>query len=400
MEEEKDFFKNFIYGVEDYTNIFENISDMVSDEFIISGSDTNINIWNYNTGLLTNVIKNERIIEDIFTCTENNLFFVIEHTGKRISLEFGRGRINMLCYNIKIYDIDTYSMVHNFSLDSENVVEIVISPDLKYFAKITFNVITIIKVQDKTTVCTIRLDVESQIVACFSYDSKTFLYSQIINNNNIILNSLNIDTFERGEINTTVIVSTLNNLQKILITRNKIILQLNLRIEILDLEGILLRSFFYDDITYSGYNTTINISPNDKQIVYGFQDERSDKYSIRLINLIDYSSTYILDSNPTSIKKIIFINNDILASSSQDKTIKIWDKNGILLKTLTNDTYVQTLSYLRISSYIDTLLLSSIKAEAAEDHGINKLRRKYKKLRSKKKSKNKNKSRTKRKKSK
>ena len=42
----------------------------------------------------------------------------------------------MLCHNMKIYDVETGLMTYNFSLDSENIIKIIVSPDLKYFAKI------------------------------------------------------------------------------------------------------------------------------------------------------------------------------------------------------------------------------------------------------------------------
>ena len=80
--------------------------------------------------------------------------------------------------------------------------------------------------------------------------------------------------------------------------------------------------------------SSIKISPNQEKIVYGFQDTRYNNYSIRVINLNDYSSTYILNAHPDKIKDIIFINDNIIATASIDKTVKIWNINGTLIQTL------------------------------------------------------------------
>lgn len=355
--------KELIETVEDYPSILENISFFNYQQYIISGSNKNIYIWPYNMGpsFNTRIINNEKIVSNVFTSIGNNLFFVTEFTGNAMTLNISGGQLTMMCYNMKIYDVETGLMTYNFSLDSENIVKIIVSPDLKYFAKITLNTITIIKIYDLSIIDTIRFDIESEIIGCFSTDSKQFLYTHIFLIDNISLNTLNISTFEREEINTSIRGDlNINRIRQILVIRNKIILELGVSIQILSLEGTLLHSFNYDYITYTGLMSSIKISPNQEKIVYGFQDARNYNYSIRVINLNDYSSTYILDAHPDKIRDIIFINDNIIATASIDKTVKIWNINGTLIQTLEHDQYVQTLNYLFISN-IESLLMSTMK---------------------------------------
>jgi len=364
METNTTIFKEFIETVEDYPSILENIAYFNYRQYILSGSNKHIYIWPYNMGSFsTRRINNEKIVSDVFTSIGNNLFFVTEFTGNAIILNINRGQLTMLCYNMKIYDVETGLMTYNFSLDSENIIKIIVSPDLKYFAKITLDTITIIRIYDLTIIDTIRFDIESEIIGCFSTDSKQFVYTQIFLIDNISLNILNISTSEREEINTSIRGDlNFNRIHQILVIRNKIILEFAISIQILSLEGRLLHSFNYDYITYTGLMSSIKISPNQEKIVYGFQDTRYNNYSIRVINLNDYSSTYILNAHPVKIKDIIFINDNIIATASIDKTVKIWNINGTLIQTLEHDEYVQTLNYLFISN-IESLLMSSMNIE-------------------------------------
>ena len=360
METNTTIFKEFIETVEDYPSILENIAYFNYRQYILSGSNKHI----YNMGSFsTRRINNEKIVSDVFTSIGNNLFFVTEFTGNAIILNINRGQLTMLCHNMKIYDVETGLMTYNFSLDSENIIKIIVSPDLKYFAKITLDTITIIRIYDLTIIDTIRFDIESEIIGCFSTDSKQFVYTQIFLIDNISLNILNISTSEREEINTSIRGDlNFNRIHQILVIRNKIILEFAISIQILSLEGRLLHSFNYDYITYTGLMSSIKISPNQEKIVYGFQDTRYNNYSIRVINLNDYSSTYILNAHPDKIKDIIFINDNIIATASIDKTVKIWNINGTLIQTLEHDEYVQTLNYLFISN-IESLLMSSMNIE-------------------------------------
>ena len=364
METNTTIFKEFIETVEDYPSILENIAYFNYRQYILSGSNKHIYIWPYNMGSFsTRRINNEKIVSDVFTSIGNNLFFVTEFTGNAIILNINRGQLTMLCHNMKIYDVETGLMTYNFSLDSENIIKIIVSPDLKYFAKITLDTITIIRIYDLTIIDTIRFDIESEIIGCFSTDSKQFVYTQIFLIDNISLNILNISTSEREEINTSIRGDlNFNRIHQILVIRNKIILEFAISIQILSLEGRLLHSFNYDYITYTGLMSSIKISPNQEKIVYGFQDTRYNNYSIRVINLNDYSSTYILNAHPVKIKDIIFINDNIIATASIDKTVKIWNINGTLIQTLEHDEYVQTLNYLFISN-IESLLMSSMNIE-------------------------------------
>ena len=364
METNTTIFKEFIETVEDYPSILENIAYFNYRQYILSGSNKHIYIWPYNMGSFsTRRINNEKIVSDVFTSIGNNLFFVTEFTGNAIILNINRGQLTMLCHNMKIYDVETGLMTYNFSLDSENIIKIIVSPDLKYFAKITLDTITIIRIYDLTIIDTIRFDIESEIIGCFSTDSKQFVYTQIFLIDNISLNILNISTSEREEINTSIRGDlNFNRIHQILVIRNKIILEFAISIQILSLEGRLLHSFNYDYITYTGLMSSIKISPNQEKIVYGFQDTRYNNYSIRVINLNDYSSTYILNAHPDKIKDIIFINDNIIATASIDKTVKIWNINGTLIQTLEHDEYVQTLNYLFISN-IESLLMSSMNIE-------------------------------------
>ena len=364
METNTTIFKEFIETVEDYPSILENIAYFNYRQYILSGSNKHIYIWPYNMGSFsTRRINNEKIVSDVFTSIGNNLFFVTEFTGNAIILNINRGQLTMLCHNMKIYDVETGLMTYNFSLDSENIIKIIVSPDLKYFAKITLDTITIIRIYDLTIIDTIRFDIESEIIGCFSTDSKQFVYTQIFLIDNISLNILNISTSEIEEINTSIRGDlNFNRIHQILVIRNKIILEFAISIQILSLEGRLLHSFNYDYITYTGLMSSIKISPNQEKIVYGFQDTRYNNYSIRVINLNDYSSTYILNAHPVKIKDIIFINDNIIATASIDKTVKIWNINGTLIQTLEHDEYVQTLNYLFISN-IESLLMSSMNIE-------------------------------------
>ena len=261
METNTTIFKEFIETVEDYPSILENIAYFNYRQYILSGSNKHIYIWPYNMGSFsTRRINNEKIVSDVFTSIGNNLFFVTEFTGNAIILNINRGQLTMLCYNMKIYDVETGLMTYNFSLDSENIIKIIVSPDLKYFAKITLDTITIIRIYDLTIIDTIRFDIESEIIGCFSTDSKQFVYTQIFLIDNISLNILNISTSEREEINTSIRGDlNFNRIHQILVIRNKIILEFAISIQILSLEGRLLHSFNYDYITYTGLMSSIKI---------------------------------------------------------------------------------------------------------------------------------------------
>jgi len=368
MEEKEELFQELIKNVEDYPNILSYISDFSYRQYILAGSGKNIYIWPYNTLDNRNkIIDNGKIIHNIFTTIGKELFFITEHSGRYRPLgDDVRLTMNNMCYNMKIYNADTGLMVHDFLLQDEEIVKIIVSPNLKYFAKLTYDTITIVKTSDNSVVDTITFDQENYIVASFSYDSNLFIYTQIESNPNILLYTLNINTLERGQIHTSIMDGRGLYLNKILITPNQIILQLNINIYVLNFQGIPIQNtnnpLHYQDITYIGYMTSINISPNQKRIVYGFQDTSDNKWSIRIINLSDFSSEFIRNVHPTKIGKVIFINDDIIASSSNDKTIKIHDIYGSLIKTLEHDQYVQTLNYLFISN-IEELLLSSMMLE-------------------------------------